>query len=213
MVSKARDDLPEPERPVNTISRSRGIDRVTFFRLCSRAPRIVIWSVGIRTLSYSFFSGDCKRRARCGDQAPSPTLDAAFRDHRPPPGVDDTAGSPQRLSNLRGGDEAQFQVEAHRPLDARLDGAQRSAHRRFFLNANATTVHETGVVGHVFRGGHLDRRVTLAAVDQRQTEPPPGSGRGELGGVTHGPVPRAPPCSWTRRGPRDDLARQPRPPR
>src|ERR1700755_311136 len=42
MVSKARDDLPEPDRPVNTTSLSRGISRSTFFRLCSRAPRMVI---------------------------------------------------------------------------------------------------------------------------------------------------------------------------
>ena len=33
------DDLPEPERPVNTTSASRGISRSTFLRLCSRAPR------------------------------------------------------------------------------------------------------------------------------------------------------------------------------
>src|ERR1700677_103711 len=39
MVSKASDDLPEPERPVNTTSLSRGIARSTFLRLCSRAPR------------------------------------------------------------------------------------------------------------------------------------------------------------------------------
>src|SRR5919108_1236092 len=38
MVSKASDDLPEPERPVNTISLSRGRSSVTFLRLCSRAP-------------------------------------------------------------------------------------------------------------------------------------------------------------------------------
>src|SRR6185437_3438949 len=42
MVSKASEDLPEPERPVNTTSLSRGISRSTFLRLCSRAPRIVI---------------------------------------------------------------------------------------------------------------------------------------------------------------------------
>src|SRR5450631_2536212 len=39
MVSKARDDLPDPERPVKTISRSRGRSRETSRRLCSRAPR------------------------------------------------------------------------------------------------------------------------------------------------------------------------------
>src|SRR6267143_4546284 len=54
MVSNASDDLPDPDRPVNTTNLSRGIDSVTFLRLCSRAPRIVIWSVGIRTLRYSF---------------------------------------------------------------------------------------------------------------------------------------------------------------
>src|SRR5271166_750351 len=39
MVSKASDDLPDPDRPVNTTSLSRGIARSTFLRLCSRAPR------------------------------------------------------------------------------------------------------------------------------------------------------------------------------
>src|SRR5438094_5323928 len=58
MVSKASDDLPDPESPVKTTSLSRGMDSVTFFRLCSRAPRIVMWSVGIfmgfsRTFGYS----------------------------------------------------------------------------------------------------------------------------------------------------------------
>src|SRR5487761_1944281 len=38
MVSKAREDLPEPERPVKTTSWSRGISTERFFRLCTRAP-------------------------------------------------------------------------------------------------------------------------------------------------------------------------------
>src|SRR5207247_10164104 len=38
MVSKARLDLPEPDNPVTTISLSRGISAVMFFRLCTRAP-------------------------------------------------------------------------------------------------------------------------------------------------------------------------------
>src|SRR5258708_3736694 len=42
MVSKASEDLPEPESPVNTTRWSRGISRSTFLRLCSRAPRIEI---------------------------------------------------------------------------------------------------------------------------------------------------------------------------
>src|ERR1051325_7029895 len=42
MVSKASEDFPEPERPVNTTSLSRGISTSMFLRLCSRAPRIEI---------------------------------------------------------------------------------------------------------------------------------------------------------------------------
>src|SRR5271165_3811845 len=42
MVSKAREDLPEPDRPVKTTSLSRGMVRSTFLRLCSRAPRMTI---------------------------------------------------------------------------------------------------------------------------------------------------------------------------
>src|SRR5581483_9686570 len=38
MVSNARLDLPEPERPVTTIRAPRGSSRETFFRLCTRAP-------------------------------------------------------------------------------------------------------------------------------------------------------------------------------
>ena len=38
MVSKARLDLPDPESPVTTISRSRGISTEMFLRLCTRAP-------------------------------------------------------------------------------------------------------------------------------------------------------------------------------
>src|SRR6185503_650652 len=38
MVSKARLDLPEPDSPVTTMSLSRGISTVMFFRLCTRAP-------------------------------------------------------------------------------------------------------------------------------------------------------------------------------
>src|SRR6185312_12196320 len=40
MVSKASEDLPEPDRPVITISRSRGRSRSMFLRLCVRAPRM-----------------------------------------------------------------------------------------------------------------------------------------------------------------------------
>src|SRR3954468_18281249 len=46
MVSNANDDLPEPDRPVKTISWSRGSSRSTLRRLCSRAPRIRIELLG-----------------------------------------------------------------------------------------------------------------------------------------------------------------------
>src|SRR4028119_1742581 len=39
MVSKARLDLPDPDRPVKTIRASRGRSSETSLRLCSRAPR------------------------------------------------------------------------------------------------------------------------------------------------------------------------------
>src|ERR1700722_1135355 len=65
MVSKASEDLPEPDRPVNTTSLSRGISTSMFLRLCSRAPRIVIarvagpacWRFALRTSSISAFPG------------------------------------------------------------------------------------------------------------------------------------------------------------
>src|ERR671934_2559054 len=44
MVSKARLDLPEPDRPVITSSESRGISRSMPLRLCARAPEMTIRS-------------------------------------------------------------------------------------------------------------------------------------------------------------------------
>src|SRR3569832_1828780 len=56
MVSKANEDYPKPERPVNTTSLSRGISTSMFLRLCSRAPRMVMarrleWPVCWRCLA------------------------------------------------------------------------------------------------------------------------------------------------------------------
>src|SRR6478736_9805256 len=85
MVSKASEDLPEPERPVNTTSLSRGISISTFLRLCSRAPRTVIardaepalgWRFALSTSSISAVPGtrDAPRWARIAgedrDKAP-----------------------------------------------------------------------------------------------------------------------------------------------
>src|SRR6266496_335366 len=48
MVSKASEDLPDPLRPVITVSVLRGISTSIFFRLCWRAPCTVIrFSIGL----------------------------------------------------------------------------------------------------------------------------------------------------------------------
>src|SRR6266852_8479432 len=119
MVSKASEDFPDPDRPVKTTSLSRGMERVTFLRLCSRAPRIVIWSVGIFLISWSprlfLVSCDRKRPAGRGDEPLPGPLDSARGHGSAPPGVDYATGRTQRLAHLRGGDEAQLEVEAHCP--------------------------------------------------------------------------------------------------
>src|SRR6476619_3943679 len=65
MVSKARDDLPDPERPVMTVRLSRGIAISIPFRLCSRAPRTVIW-VSIGSILFQICS--CFTRGLAGGQ-------------------------------------------------------------------------------------------------------------------------------------------------
>src|SRR5690242_19233575 len=54
MVSKARLDLPEPERPVTTIRRSRGISREMFLRLWTRAPwtAMVVRAAGLPVIGW-----------------------------------------------------------------------------------------------------------------------------------------------------------------
>src|SRR5437660_1419220 len=45
MVSKARDDLPEPDTPVTTVRALCGISKSMFLRLWTRAPRTVMNSL------------------------------------------------------------------------------------------------------------------------------------------------------------------------
>src|SRR4249919_754909 len=52
MVSKAREDLPEPETPVITTSRFLGMSQERLRRLCCRAPRIRRNSMGARILAF-----------------------------------------------------------------------------------------------------------------------------------------------------------------
>src|SRR3712207_6791795 len=63
MVSNARLDLPEPDRPVITVSVSRGISTLTSFRLCSRAPRTLIWvSISFQLCSYAIGGRETRQR-------------------------------------------------------------------------------------------------------------------------------------------------------
>src|SRR2546422_10221454 len=43
MVSKASEDLPDPDNPVITVTVFRGISKLMFLRLCWRAPRTMIF--------------------------------------------------------------------------------------------------------------------------------------------------------------------------
>lgn len=54
MVSNAKEDLPEPDSPVITTNLPRGISRLIFLRLCSRAPRTDINSL-IKLNDYTGF--------------------------------------------------------------------------------------------------------------------------------------------------------------
>ena len=47
MVSKAKEDFPEPLNPVITINLSRGSSISMFFRLCTRAPWILMMFFGV----------------------------------------------------------------------------------------------------------------------------------------------------------------------
>src|ERR1700683_2925567 len=47
MVSKAREDLPDPLNPVTTVRVLRGISTSMFLRLCWRAPRTEILVIAI----------------------------------------------------------------------------------------------------------------------------------------------------------------------
>src|SRR3970282_945336 len=84
MVSKASEDFPDPEMPVSTTNLSRGISTVTFFRLCSRAPRTMMRSSGI------LFSAPPTRHP--AGAAPPPPAHAA-----PPGPAAPAAGREERL--------------------------------------------------------------------------------------------------------------------
>src|SRR3990172_8421955 len=63
MVSKASDDLPDPETPVITVSVFRGISRLMFLRLCSRAPRMTMCVLDMAWHQLLSRQDGCRRRA------------------------------------------------------------------------------------------------------------------------------------------------------
>src|SRR5918994_801668 len=69
MVSKAREDLPEPDSPVITVKRSRGISTLMFLRLSWRAPRTVMRSIAIAFVFVSLFVGAALSDYHDGDFA------------------------------------------------------------------------------------------------------------------------------------------------
>jgi hypothetical protein len=54
-VSKAREDLPDPDKPVITIRLSRGIDKSMFLRLWTLAPLISMLLSGSELFSGMIF--------------------------------------------------------------------------------------------------------------------------------------------------------------
>src|SRR5215472_1959958 len=56
MVSKAREDLPEPETPVTTVRELCGTSKSMFLRLCTRAPRTMMLSLSVSLTCPATFS-------------------------------------------------------------------------------------------------------------------------------------------------------------
>src|SRR4051812_2256351 len=92
MVSNARLDFPEPDRPVKTIMASRGRSRLTSLRLCSRAPRTIsrsftqTLSVGAVRCSGHFESSDeLRQRWRAVAVSPDERQEASDQSTALPP--------------------------------------------------------------------------------------------------------------------------------
>src|SRR3954467_4449235 len=90
MVSNARLDFPDPDRPVNTIREARGSSSDTSLRLCSRAPLTP--------------SGSATALPRVRRRARSNKRSRSYRDgtSRPPP-LDTTPVHPTRYRQARTG--------------------------------------------------------------------------------------------------------------
>src|ERR671920_799103 len=111
MVSKASEDLPEPESPVMTVRRSRGISTLMSFRLCWRAPRTVMRSIAIAYKTSARATGenpepcgndDCKPRARRRTRRDAVVRGESPRKPREAHRRDDTRGRPALALRARG---------------------------------------------------------------------------------------------------------------
>src|ERR1700682_3133916 len=97
MVSKAREDFPDPETPVTTVMALCGTSKSMFLRLWTRAPRTTIFSLAdtvIRTLRDSL-------AFRKTAQSPRHATFASRVDSRDPEGLAETSyysRSPLRAS-------------------------------------------------------------------------------------------------------------------
>src|SRR5215204_3178665 len=83
MVSKARLDLPDPDRPVTTTSLSRGMSTEMFFRLWTRAPCTAMVVRAATFLRSTFMRRAEKTRSAVsyGSGAPADVEKREFLDH------------------------------------------------------------------------------------------------------------------------------------
>ena len=103
MVSKASEDLPEPEMPEITTSLSRGISTDRFFRLWTLAPMTVILSCGMPPFLPSEVEAIADYIRRVHEGSPTrgdsfPEAPVGLRQSETPA----TAGRQDRLSQNRG---------------------------------------------------------------------------------------------------------------
>src|SRR2546430_14217037 len=135
MVSKASEDLPEPDSPVMTTSALRGIATETSRRLCSRAPETTICSAEDITPFDCREANGCspqKKAATSGVSGEAERSGAGERDQAAAAGDVDPAAALAGRAELRGAADAGAEghaaragtqadelaaVEVHRPDD------------------------------------------------------------------------------------------------
>src|SRR5579875_4198857 len=102
MVSKAREDLPDPERPVTTVSVLRGMWTLMSRRLCWRAPRTEICVIAMEEGDF----GSKPARESCRESA---RLSVAKRNARARIGKDNPFGI--LFGNRKAGQRLCFSVK------------------------------------------------------------------------------------------------------